>query len=165
MERRPSLGADLVIPLAAAGLTVYFLYSVSALEWEAKANGVIIGTMLLALVAAQVVRVILALARGRAEAGFGELFAPAEARTKRLGMLGIMVVFVATVGYLGLGLGLFVALAVALVVMGVRSWKRVLVVSASVALASSILFTVVLDSGLPKGPVEKGLARLTGGML
>ena len=160
MERRPAAGADLVIPMLALGLTVYFLYSVSGMEWEAKANGVIVGTALLALIGVQVVRALLALARGRASAGFGALFMPRETLPKRVGMLAITIAFVAVVPYAGLALGLFVALLAALVVMGVRGWKRVVGVALGVAVGSSLLFTVALDSGLPKGPVENLVIRL-----
>jgi hypothetical protein len=76
MDKRPAAGAELVIPLLALGLTAYFLYSVAGVEWQAKANGVIVGTALLVLIAVQAVRVALALARGQADRGFGALLAP-----------------------------------------------------------------------------------------
>ena len=160
MEKRPAAGADLVIPMLALGLTVYFLYSVSGVEWEAKANGVIVGTALILLVGVQVVRVLVALARGRADRGFGALFAPRDALHKRLGMLAITIVFVALVPYLGLALGLFLALSVAFYLMGIRGVPRVLAVALGVSIASSLLFTVALDSGLPKGPVENLIGRV-----
>ena len=160
MERRPAAGADLVIPLLALGLTVYFLYSVSEVEWQAKANGVIVGSALIILIGVQVVRVLVALAHGRADRGFGTLFMPRDALYKRLGMLAITIVFVALVPYLGLALGLFLALSVAFYLMGIRGIPRVLVVSLGVSFASSLVFTVALDSGLPKGPVENLIGRL-----
>lgn len=160
MERKPALGADLVIPVLALGFTVYFLVSVGDLEWEAKANGVIIGSALLALIGAQAVRLALAAARGRAALGFGPLVSPADAMPKRLGLLAVTVLFVASVTWLGLALGLFGALVAALLVMGVRGTKRVVGVAFGVALTASLLFTVALDSGLPKGPVEKIVIRL-----
>lgn len=159
MERRPALGAELVIPLLAVGLTTYFLYSVSGVEWEAKANGVIVGSMLLLLVGVQVVRLIVTFARGRSEAGFAPLLQPREALPKRIGMLVVTIAFVASVKWLGLALGLFGALVAALLVMGVRG-KRVPIVAFSVALACSLLFTVALDSGLPQGPVENLVIQL-----
>jgi hypothetical protein len=162
MERRPALAADLVIPILAMGFTIYFLYSVSALEWQAKANGVIIGTILLLLVGVQVVRLIAAFARGRTAAGFGPLLSPPDAVPKRLGMLVITILFVASLPYLGLAIGLFLALSAALLVMGVRGWKRVLGVAFGVTLGASLLFTVALDAGLPKGPVEKLILRTKG---
>jgi hypothetical protein len=160
MDKRPAAGADLVIPMLALGLTVYFLWSVAGVEWQAKANGMIVGTTLLALIAIQVARVGLALARGKADRGFGELFKPRDVLYKRLGMLAITIAFVALVPYVGLAIGLFVALAAALLVMGVRGAKRVIGVALGVAIVSSLLFTVALDSGLPKGPVENLLGRL-----
>ena len=160
MESRAASGADLVIPLLAGGFTIYFLYSVSGLEWEAKANGVIIGTTLLVLVAAQIVRSVLAVVRGRATAGFDTLLSPPEAIPKRLGMLAITMVFVGTLPWLGLAIGLFAALIAGLLVMGVRDWKRILGVAFGVTLAATLLFTVLLDAGLPKGPVENLIARV-----
>lgn len=160
MERKPALGADLVIPALALGFTVYFLVSVQDLEWEAKANGVIIGGALIALIVVQVARLALAAARGHAEFGFGRLFSPAEAMPKRLGLLAVTVLFVASVTWLGLALGLFGALVAALLVMGVRGARRVVGVAFGVALTASLLFTVALDSGLPKGPVERVVIRL-----
>jgi hypothetical protein len=162
MERKRAIGADLLVPLMAAGFTAYFLYSVRGLDWEAKANGVIIGTVLLVLVAVQVARVGLAAARGGMERGFGPLVSPREAMPKRIGMLVVTIAFVAAVPWLGLALGLFGALVAGLLVMGVRGAKRVIGVAFCVALAASLLFTVALESNLPKGPVEKfvgGLVR------
>jgi hypothetical protein len=160
MEGRRALSADLVIPALAAGFTTYFLYSVAGLDWEAKANGVIIGSALLLLVAVQVGRLGIAAARGRIDRGFGPLINPPEARAKRIGMLVVTIAFVAAVPWLGLALGLFGALICALLVMGVRGAKRVVGVAFCVALVASLLFTVALESNLPKGPVEKLVTRL-----
>jgi len=160
MEKRSAAGAELLIPMLALGLTTYFLYSVAGVEWQAKANGVIVGSLLLLLIAVQVVRVGMALAAGRAERGFGAILLPREATPKRLGMLAITIVFVALVPYLGLALGLFVALSAAFYLMGIRGVPRVLAVALAVSIASSLLFTVALDSGLPKGPVENLIGRL-----
>jgi len=83
-----------------------------------------------------------------------------EATPKRIGMLLVTVAFVALVPWLGLALGLFGALVAALLVMGVRGMKRVVGVAFCVALAASLLFTVALESNLPKGPVEKFVSGL-----
>jgi len=85
---------------------------------------------------------------------------PREATPKRIGMLLVTVAFVALVPWLGLALGLFGALVAALLVMGVRGMKRVVGVAFCVALAASLLFTVALESNLPKGPVEKFVSGL-----
>jgi hypothetical protein len=48
---KPALGADLAIPLLALAFAAYFFVDIRGLEWEAKANGAIVGTVLVALVA------------------------------------------------------------------------------------------------------------------
>jgi hypothetical protein len=158
-EKRAALGAELVIPLLAAGFTAYFLASTSEMEWEAKANGVIVGWILIALVGVQLVRSAVDLAGGRATLSFAPLVQPADAMRKRIGMMVVTIALVAGVPWAGVGLGLFLALAAGFAVMGVRPVRRLLVVSFCVALACSLLFTVALDSGLPHGPVENLLLR------
>ena len=56
---KKALGADLVIPALALGFAAYFFVSIADLAWEAKANGVVIGGILVGLIAIQLVRVTL----------------------------------------------------------------------------------------------------------
>lgn len=159
-EPPKAYGADLVIPVLAAAFTIYFLFTISGLEWEAKANGIFVGVALLLLVAVQVVRSMAGIARGRGRLTFGPLLEPREAMPKRLGMMAITIAFVCAVPWLGLGLGLFIALAAGFAVMGVRPWRRVLLTSFIVAAVAAVMFNAVLDTGLPKGPVEKLVERI-----
>jgi hypothetical protein len=159
-EKRVALGAELVLPVCALAFAIYFLVSTADLQWEAKANGVIIGGLLVLLLAVQFIRSAVAFVRGRADLSFGSLLQPREVFYKRLGMLAITIVLVATVPWLGLGLGLFLTLGAALIMMGVRGYGHALLVAFLVALTCSVLFTVVLDSGLPRGPVEHLLLAL-----
>lgn len=158
MEKRLAVGAELVIPVLALAFAAYFLLSTADLEWEAKANGVIIGSLLVLLILVQLVRYGLAFARGGANWSFAPLLQPADVLRKRVGMLAITIAFVATVPWLGLGLGLFIALAAAFTVMGVKGARRIALISFSIAAVCTLLFTVVLDSSLPRGPVEKLVA-------
>ncbi len=157
MKKQP-LGADLVIPVLALAFATYFLVTTADLEWEAKANGVIIGSLLVLLIAAQLVRMGVAMARGRANWSFAPLLHPSDALRKRISMLAITIAFVATLPWVGLGLGLLVALAAGFTVMGVKEVRRIALVSLSITAVCTLLFTVVLDSSLPPGPVEKFIA-------
>jgi len=160
-EPPKALGADLVIPVLAFAFTVYFLYSTSGLQWEARSNGLIIGTLLLVLVAVQVVRVGFDFARKRGTFTFGPLVAPSDVFRKRIGMLAITIAFVATLPWVGLAIGLFVALAASFALMGVRPVRRVLLVALAITVVCWLGFTVALDMGLPPGPVEKLYAHFT----
>ena len=138
------LGADLVIPALALGFAAYFFVSIADLAWEAKANGVVIGGVLIVLIAIQFVRIALALVRKQGDLGFGPLWLPRDALAKRVGMVAITVLFIATLNWLGLTLGLLAALFAALWIMGARG-KVLVILPLAVATAAYLLFVVLLN--------------------
>jgi hypothetical protein len=155
VSRKAPLGADLVIPVFALGFAAYFFWSIADLAWEAKANGVVIGTVLVALAAAQIARIAVHVAQGQGDLRADPLWQPRELLVKRVGMVLVAVAFVALLEILGLTLSLFTAMAAALVIMGVRRPSVVLWISFAVAAAAYLLFIAVLDSAFPHGPIEK----------
>ena len=155
MSPKAPLGADLAIPVLAVGFAAYFFWSIADLAWEAKANGVIIGTALLVLVAMQLVRIAIQVTKGAGDLSADPLWQPREVLGKRIGMVLVTVAFIALLQVLGLTLSLLLAMAAALVIMGVRKPTTVLWISAAVAAAAYILFIAILDSAFPHGPIEK----------
>ena len=162
-EPKEAAGADLVIPLLALGFAIYFFVSINELAWEAKANGVIIGTALVVLVLIQVGRIGYRVARGRASLATHALWEPRDALPKRLAMVAVTIGFIATLKWLGLTLGLLLWMAVALWAMGVRNRKVIAAISIVTAAAAYLLFIAALDSNFPHGPVEKGIAAAVKG--
>jgi hypothetical protein len=154
------LGADLVIPALALGFAVYFFLSIADLAWEAKANGVLIGTILVVLIGIQLARVGAELVKGNANLRLARLWQPREALPKRVGLVLITVAFIVAIRWLGLTLGLFLALFAALYLMGVRKPSHLALVPLGVAAAAYGLFIAALDSDLPRGPVEQLIAAL-----
>jgi hypothetical protein len=152
-----ALGADLVIPALALAFAVYFFISIADLAWEAKANGVVIGGILVSLIAIQVVRIAIRMLKREATLRFDPLWEPREALGKRVGLVLVTVAFIATLGWLGLTLGLLLALFAALWLMGVRG-KPVVILPVAVALAAYLLFVVLLQSDIPHGPIERLLS-------
>lgn len=160
MQPKAPLGADLVIPLLALGFAIYFFWSIADLAWEAKANGVVIGSALVGLVVLQIGRIAVQVARGEGDLRTDPLWQPRDVLGKRIGMVLVTVAFVAVLQPLGLTLSLLVAMAAGLTVMGVRKVSTVIWISVSVAAAAYMLFIALLDAGFPHGPVEQLLARL-----
>ena len=158
MRERTPRGADLVIPALALAFAVYFFFSIASLGWEAKANGVLIGSILVVLVAFQLILTIKEVVQGRASLGMHALWLPREALAKRLGLVLITVVFIATLKWLGLTLGLYLALLAALYMMGVRNRIALVCVPLAIAVAAYLMFILLLQSDFPHGPVEKLLA-------
>jgi len=155
---KAALGADLVIPLLALGFASYFFWSISDLAWEAKANGVVIGAALIALVVVQVARIAFAVAQGRGDLRTDPLWQPGNVLRKRLGMVAVTVAFILLLQVLGLTLSLFSAMAAALWTMGVRKPSLILGIAFGVAAAAYLLFIAALDAGFPHGPIEKLLS-------
>jgi hypothetical protein len=157
---QPALGADLVIPLLAAAFIAYFFTDVRGLEWEAKANGVIIGTVLAVLVVAQLARIAWKVAKNDATLSTRPLWHPPEVTGKRLGMVAVTIAFIVTIPWMGLTLGLFAWMLVALWLMGIRRWRVLAAIAGVVAISAYLLFILALDSDFPHGPVEKAVAAL-----
>ncbi len=160
---RPALGADLIIPALAAGLTIYFLVNTAGLVWEARANGTVIGAALLILVAAQLVRVVLAVRGGRASLGLGSLAERSTVQAQRLGLLAVLALFVATIPWVGTTLGVFLTMLASMRILGVRDLRALLGISLAVAGSVYLLFIVLLQSRLPVGPIETLLGSLLPG--
>ena len=161
-ESRAALGADLVIPALALAFAIYFFVSTAGLAWEAKANGVVIGAALIALVVLQVGRIVLRVMRGQGTLDFDPLWRPSELLWKRMGLVAVTALFIATLPWLGLTLGLWLGTLAQLWIIGVRRWKILFSIPTATAACVYLLFIALLDSGFPHGPVENLLAPLLG---
>ncbi|MCK6453164.1 MAG: hypothetical protein L6R19_20295 [Alphaproteobacteria bacterium] len=157
---KAALGADLVLPALAVALTAYFFVAVADLAWEAKANAVVIGVVLLALVALHVARVALRVWAGEASLGIAPLIEPRRTQGARLMLVALTALFVFLIPWLGVTLGLFLLTGALMVVLGAGSLRMIATVSATVAIVAYLLFIALLNSRLPRGPVEKLLAML-----
>lgn len=154
--RRPA-GADLVIPALALAFAGYFFVSIADLQWEAKANGVIIGSALVVLIVVQLARMALELKRGKADLAFTPLLEPREAFLPRIALVVITFAFIATIKWLGVTLGLFLGLFASLWALGIRKRKQLVLVPLITAAAVYVLFIAILDTSFPHGPVENAL--------
>jgi hypothetical protein len=151
---RKPLGADLLIPALALGFAAYFFVSIADLAWEAKANGMMIGGILVLLITLQVVRIAIRVFKGEASLGLSALWEPREVLGKRVGMVLVTIAFIATLSWLGLTLGLLLSLFTALWIMGARG-KALAIIPVVVAAAAYLLFVYLLQSDIPHGPIER----------
>lgn len=164
-DRRPegSLGGDLIVPVLAIALTVYYLLSTADLQWEARSVGVLVGWTLLALCAVQIARTIHRWSRRRLPGGFGGLFANDQRNRQRVGLLALCGLFVVTLPWTGITLGLFLVMAGLMVVLGVRRPAEALGIAGATAATVFVLFVLLLNSRLPRGPLDQLLVGLLTG--
>jgi hypothetical protein len=149
------VGADLVIPALALGFAIYFFFSIADLAWEAKANAVLVGGVLVILIAIQAARAAVQLAKGRGNLSVAPLLEPREALAKRIGLVLLTVAFILVLPWLGLTLGLFLGLVAALYLMGVRRPLPLVLIPFVVAAAAYLLFIAALNTDFPHGPIER----------
>jgi len=159
VEKEP-LGGDLVIPALALAFAAYFFVSIADLNWEAKANGVMIGSVLVVLVAIQIGRVALRLRAGTATLGLDRLIEPRRVLARRVLMVALTATFIAVMPWLGLTLSLFLAMLAGMLLLGVRRPKPLFLVAGGTAAAAYVMFVAVLESGFPRGPIELFIAWL-----
>jgi hypothetical protein len=160
---RAALGADLIIPVLACGLAAYYFGSTVELVWEAKATGIFIGVILVALCVVQFVRVGRQVVAGTGSLGLGDLVAQTEFNKQRFGLLALVAVFVITLPWVGTTLGLFLLLVAGMWLLGVRSVRALIGVAAVTAATVHLLLITLLNSRLPQGVVQTLLAALSGG--
>ncbi len=158
--RGVAFGADLIIPVLAAAFTIYFIASSSDLVWEARANGTVIGVVLLALIAVELFRIVMEWRAGGGTFRLGEIATWDEAQRKRLLLLLILCVFIGTIDWVGTTLGLFLTMVASMWVLGVRSIRSLVLIALATALTFYVLFIAILEARFPAGPVEHLLAPL-----
>ena len=152
------LGADLVIPGLALCFAVYFYFSIADLAWEAKANGMLIGAVLVVLIGIQLARIGVKVAKGDGNLSFERVLSPRDALPKRVGLVLLTVAFIIVLPWLGLTLSLLLAMVAALYLMGVRKRSQLVWTSVGVAASAYLMFVAFLGSDIPHGPVENLIA-------
>ena len=162
-DERPALGADLIIPALALAFTTYFLVTTLNLTWEAKANGVVVGIALYILIAAQLVRIGRRVAAGEATLGLGELARFDTAQKQRIALVVITALFVLTLPWLGINIGLSLTMLASMWVLGERDWRVLLGWSVGTTATVYLVFVMFLRTKLPTGPIEAMIRWLAGG--
>ena len=160
---RPALGADLIIPVLACGLAAYYFGSTVDLVWEAKATGIFVGAILVALCVAQFARIGKRIAMGTGTLGLGDLIAWTEFNKQRFGLIALVALFVITLPWVGTTLGLFLLLVASMWLLGVRSVRALIGVAAVTAAVVHLLLITLLNSRLPQGVLQTLQTALSGG--
>ena len=155
---KDAVGAELVLPAIAVAFTIYFFVSVSDLAWEAKTNATLIGVTLLFLIGILLVRLALKLVSGSATLSIAPLIEPRRVLWQRIALIALSAGFIFVIPWLGLTLGLFLLTASLMALLRAGSWRAVTLTSLIVAATAYLLFIALLDSRMPRGPIEKLLA-------
>ncbi|MGH6944971.1 MAG: tripartite tricarboxylate transporter TctB family protein [Geminicoccaceae bacterium] len=157
-DRAKGVGADLVLPILAVLYGVYYLSTIWDLPFEARINGLLILGILFVLIAAFLIRTARDWLQGAVTLRFEGLLEPLPLLPRRIAFLLLTVGSVVAIPWLGFTLTTFLFMASSMAVLGIRSWRVRLTIAGLTAAAGYIFFIVVLDTRLPRGPVEHLLA-------
>lgn len=159
---RPLKPIEFVIPVLALPFAVYYVISIWGLPWEAQLNGMFLATVLVILLGLFALRVVTGLARGTlhvAPAPPGRLWAD---NRKRLAVLGLTVLYLGMLQWLGFTASTFIFLLLAMRALGVPFWPRALSIAAAMSVAGYLLFIAGLNAPFPEGVVEHLVQALLG---
>jgi hypothetical protein len=152
---------ELVIPLLALGFTLYYFWTVQELTAEAKANGIVIGGILVVLVALLLVRLAMRLKRGEVSLRFslGGDWPTDRLRLLLFAQVLAMVLVMPLVGTIPAMAGMLLA---GMWLLGGRHWPTLIGVSLITPLLVWATLMVGIGTRFPVGPVERLLFRAIG---
>ncbi len=160
-SKKKGAGAELLIPLAALVFTLYYFSTIWNSPWTAQVSAFFIGTILIVLVGAFLIKTSVALLRREAHLGIGDLLAPRSLLPLRIGLLLMTVGYVVFVRWGGFTLTTWVFLFGAMQILN-RGQRKGLIagISAALALSGYLLFIVAFETRFPRGPFENFMRSL-----
>ena len=102
-------------------------------------------------------------ASGKATLGLGDLVRYDTPQKQRIALVVITALFILTLPWVGICIGLFVTMLASMWVLGERSWRVLLGLSALTSATVYLIFVSFLQTRLPTGPVEALIRWLAGG--
>lgn len=160
-QQRKPVGQELIIPGLAVAFTAYYFWTVQELAWEAKANGIVIGTIMLALVVLLLVRLGWQISKGQASARV-TLGSDRETNRTRILLMALMVGFLLALPFLGTSIALALMLFAGMWLLGGRHWPTLVGVSVVTPLLVWFALIWLLGTRFPAGPFEQLMAALLG---
>jgi len=154
-SRKPSLGAELVIPLAALLFAIYYFFTIRNSPWTAQVGAFFIGTILIVLCLIFVVVTVLKIRSGSATAGFSVLLSREDYSSGRLAVFVLTLLYVVLIPYGGFTLTTFFFLWLCMAILGHgKKLFSVTLVASGITLSGYLLFIVAFNTRFPHGPFE-----------
>ena len=157
-KKRRSVGADMVLPLMAAGYALYYISTILDYPMEAQINGLFLGITTCILVGLLLVRTGIQYLRGEVDFNMGRLTAPLAMLPARFAFAALTVAYVVVIPWLGFTLTTFLFILSSLLLLGVKSRKALILMPTLSAAGGYIFFIALLDTRFPKGPIEHFLS-------
>ena len=169
-QKKASLGADLIIPVAACVFTLYYFSTIIDSPWTAQVSAFFVGTILLVLCAMLFVVVGVRLKRGEGALRLDALFEPRAVVPKRLALFALTLAYIFVIDWAGFTITTFLFLSLGMLLLS--GWERknkrlIFILSAVLSIGGYLLFVVAFQRRFPEGPFEHAfnaiVAMMAGG--
>jgi hypothetical protein len=157
---RKGVGADLILPLMAAGYAAYYVYTINGYPWEARVNGTFIAVIIWLLVTIMLVRTAIRLRRGEVTLRATGITEPQAKLLQRGLFIALTALDILLMPWLGFTLTVMLFLFSSMWLLGVRGVKALALIPLVAGGVGYAFFIVALDTRLPQGPVERLLQWL-----
>lgn len=152
-------GAEFILPAAGVVFTLYYFSTILHSPWEAQAAAFFVGSLLILLSIAFIVRTLFEVRNGRANFGFDRLVSEGTVTLKRAGLFALTLLYILLIGWLGFTITTFLYLTSAMLVLGEgRRPLFVTALAAGISLLGFLLFIVAFETRFPRGPFETFMA-------
>jgi len=154
-SEKQAKGDELVLPVIALAFAIYYIYTIIDLSWEAKVNGVLVGSILIFLIAVFLCKIALERWRGKISLKFKTFVFKSGIQVTRVWFLLLAVAYVIAIPWGGFTLTTFGYLVAAMLLLGVRSPVRLFGLSLTLCVSGHLFFITLLHTRFPAGPVER----------
>ncbi len=153
---RPLVGSDLIIPIAAIALALYYFTTIIESPWTAQVTAFVVGITLILLSAVYIVRALSEVMRGAAQLTFRDLVEPTALLPVRIALFVFTVSSLFLMPRLGFTLTSILFLSGAILLLTrAREPIRVLVLSVSLSILWFVVFVLIFQRRFPLGWLDE----------
>ncbi|MGI9421712.1 MAG: tripartite tricarboxylate transporter TctB family protein [Hyphomicrobiaceae bacterium] len=158
---RAEVGSDLIIPVAAVALALYYFTTIIDSPWTAQVTAFFVGIILILLSIAHVLRAMLRLNRGDAQFSMRRILEPASLLPQRAMLFALTVGSLLVMSTAGFTLTAIVFLSSAMLLLNHgRNPVRIVVLAVSLSVVWFILFVLIFQRRFPLGWLDEQISAI-----
>ena len=158
---RSEVGSDLVIPIAAVALALYYFTTIIDSPWTAQVTAFFVGIILILLSLAHVVRSLLRLNSGDARFSLQSIVEPTGLLPQRVVLFALTVGSLVVMSSAGFTLTSMVFLCAAMLLLNQgRNPLRIAVIAIGLSVAWFIIFVLIFQRRFPLGWLDEQISTI-----
>ena len=148
----PLVGSNLIIPVAAIALAIYYFTTIIDSPWTAKVTALFVGIILILLSGFFIIRSLISVWSGNAQFTFADLIEPVRMLPQRLILFALTLASIIVMPWIGFTLtSMLFLIAGILMLNNGRNVPRVIAMSVVLSILWFVLFVLVFQRHFPLG--------------